>query len=80
MDLDKVREKAANAPEFNGVERRGTNRAVLPTANEVEQGLKTGQPVSTIADQTVGAQDTINRGVAQELAPKDADAAALRKH
>jgi hypothetical protein len=68
VDLDKVRENAANAPEFNGEERRGTNRAALPTANEVEQGLKTGQPVSTIADQTVGAQDTINRGVAQELA------------
>lgn len=79
VDLDKVREQAASASEFNGEERRGTSRAALPTANEVEQGLKTGQPVRTIADQTARAQETINRGVAQELAPKDADALALKK-
>ena len=84
VDLDKVREKAANAPEFNGEERRGATRGPLMKATDIENNLKTGQPVSTPFDSTAGAMDTINRDIDKRTAkpgaaPIDADAEALKK-
>jgi hypothetical protein len=67
VDLDKVREKAANAPEFNGTERRGSARGPLMSPTQIENNLKTGQPVSTPFDSTQGAMETINRDLAARL-------------
>jgi hypothetical protein len=66
-DLDKVRENAANAPEFNGEERRGAARGGLTSPVELEQNLKAGKPVVTAVDQTEGAMDTINRDIDKRL-------------
>jgi hypothetical protein len=70
VDLEKVREKAANAPEFNGSERRGSTRGPLMSPTQIENNLKTGQPVSTPFDNTQGAMDTINRDLAKRLEQK----------
>ena len=68
VDLDKVREKAANTPEFNGEERRGTARSAPMAATDLEQAMKNpGQRIQTPFDVTEGAMDTINRDIASRL-------------
>lgn len=59
-------ERRAGAPEqpaFTGTERRGA----LMSPTQIENNLKTGQPVTTPFDNTEGAMDTINRDLATRL-------------
>ena len=70
VNLDKVRENAANAPEFNGVERRGSARSAPMGATDLEQAMKNpGQRIQTPFDVTEGAMDTINKDINKRLEP-----------